>query len=123
MIKGEDYELLYKIVLIGDCSVGKTSYLNRFLKNSFSQYGATMGVDYVSKVVAFQNGVNVKVTFWDTSGEEKYKALTSAHFHASAGALLFFSLDSATSFQNCLSWLKSVKDNTDEVEFLEKRAV
>ena len=45
MIKGEDYELLYKVVLIGDCSVGKTSYLNRFIKNSFSQSGATMGVD------------------------------------------------------------------------------
>ncbi len=117
MIKGEDYELLYKVVLIGDCSVGKTSYLNRFIKNSFSQYGATMGVDYISKIVTFQNGMNVKVTFWDTSGEEKYRALTSAHFHSSAGVLLFFSLDSMQSFQNCLGWLKSVKDNTDEVRF------
>lgn len=107
--------MVYKVVLIGDCSVGKTSYLNRFVKGTFTQHGATMGVDYISKVVTFADGKNVKVTIWDTSGEEKYRALTSAHFHAAAGVLLFFSLDDAASFKNCLSWIRSVKDNTDEV--------
>ena len=116
MFRQEDYELVYKIVLIGDCSVGKTSYLNRFMHNTFGQVAATMGVDYKSKIVTFQSGKNVKVTIWDTSGEEKYKALTSAHFNGAAGVLLLFSIDEQKSFQNCLSWLKAVKDNTDEVD-------
>ena len=115
MFRQDDYELVYKIILIGDCSVGKTSYLNRFTKNTFQQVGATMGVDYASKIVTFQSGKQVKVTIWDTSGEEKYKALTSAHFNGAAGVLLFFSVDDAASFKNCLSWLRSVKDHTDEV--------
>lgn len=115
MFRQEDYEFVYKIVLIGDCSVGKTSYLNRFMHNTFGQVSATMGVDYKTKIVTFQSGKNVKVTIWDTSGEEKYKALTSAHFNGAAGVLLLFSIDEQKSFQNCLSWLKTVKDNTDEV--------
>lgn len=115
MFKQDDYELVYKIILIGDCSVGKTSYLNRVTKDVFAQVGATMGVDYASKIVTFRNGCKVKVTIWDTSGEEKFKALTSAHFSGAAGVLLFYSLDNALSFKNCLSWLREVKDHTDEV--------
>lgn len=115
MFRQDDYELVYKVILIGDCSVGKTSYLNRVTKDVFAQVGATMGVDYASKIVSFKSGKRVKVTIWDTSGEEKYKSLTSAHFSGAAGVLLFFSLDDMASFKNCLSWLREVKEHTDEV--------
>lgn len=111
----EDYELVYKIVLVGDCSVGKTSFLNRFAANTFQTTEATMGVSYLSKIVTFDKGKNVKVAIWDTSGEEKYQSLTSAHFHGAAGVLLFFSLTDLNSFKNLISWLRIVRDTTEEV--------
>ena len=71
--------MLCIVVLVGDASVGKTCLLNRYIKNEFpKQKAPTVGVEFATKVVELEKGTKVKAQIWDTAGQEKYKAITSA---------------------------------------------
>ena len=116
MEKNQEFDLAYKIILVGDVCVGKTSYISRFTKNIFPKTtNWTIGVDYTPKHVVLQNGQVVKAQIWDTSGHERYRAITTAHYHKAAGALLFFDLTDKLSFNHVADWLGAIRDNTDEV--------
>jgi len=105
MKKNEEFDLTYKIILIGDIFVGKTSYMSRFTKNVFPKNtNFTIGVDYIAKHVVLQNGQVVKAAIWDTSGHERYKAITTAHYHKAAGVLLFFDLTDLNTFAHVQEW-------------------
>lgn len=115
MKKNDEFDLAYKIILVGDVSVGKTSYMSRFTKNVFPKNTSyTIGVDYTPKHVVLQNGQVVKAQIWDTSGHERYRAITTAHYHKAAGALLFFDMTDESTFQHVAEWLDAIRDNTDE---------
>jgi len=69
----------YKILLIGDVRVGKTSFLTRYTRNVVNRNEPpTIGVDYSTKSIVLQDGNVVKAKIWDTAGSEKYKAITTA---------------------------------------------
>jgi len=110
-----DFDYLYKVLLIGDARVGKTSFLTRYTKNVVNKNPQpTIGVEYSTKSIILKNGSVVKAQIWDTSGSERYKSITTAHYRKSVGALLFFDLTDRTSFENTISWLKEIKDHTEE---------
>jgi len=110
-----DFDYLYKILLIGDARVGKTSFLTRYTKSVVNKNPQpTIGVEYSTKSIILKNGAVVKAQIWDTSGSERYKSITTAHYRKSVGALLFFDLTDRTSFDNTVSWLKEIKDHTEE---------
>ena len=112
------HEFEYKIILVGDIDVGKTCYMSRFIKNAFSTHTpSTIGVELDTKFVTLRNGKVIKAKIWDTSGQEKYKSITTAHYHQCAGALLFFDLTNLTSFENTIEWINEIKENTEEVGF------
>eukprot|EP01015_Nassula_variabilis_P004089 TRINITY_DN1281_c0_g1_i2.p1 TRINITY_DN1281_c0_g1~~TRINITY_DN1281_c0_g1_i2.p1 ORF type:complete len:173 (+),score=34.45 TRINITY_DN1281_c0_g1_i2:66-584(+) len=106
----------YKIILVGDSNVGKTSFLQRLIKNvPPQQYEPTIGVQYQTKRMELQNYKGaVKTQIWDTAGSEKYKAITTAHYRKSQGVLLFFDLTNERSFKNMTSWLHDIEENTEE---------
>ena len=69
-------EFLYKILIIGDYSVGKTSFLNRYVKNAFTANTlSTLGVDYVLKNEKRKDGSTVKLQIWDTAGQEHFRTI------------------------------------------------
>lgn len=108
--------LTYKIILVGSTSVGKSSYICRVSRGVFaSNTGATIGVEMESKVVKLKNGAVINAKIWDTSGHEKYKALTSAHYSQSTGALLFFDLTNLYSFRDSTEWISEIREKAGDV--------
>ena len=97
-----------QVILVGDQRVGKTSFLTRYTKNiMLKNPETTIGVEYTSKSILLKNhDVIVKTQIWDTSGSEKYKSITTAHYRKAVGALLFYDLTDESTFKNCVEWMK-----------------
>ena len=108
------YDQLYKIVLIGDSGVGKSSLVGRYVRGSFPKNkGATIGVEFASKNLKLRTGTNVKAQIWDTAGQERYLAITSAHYRRAVGALVVYDVWKKVTFDNCEKWINDVKAQAD----------
>ncbi len=108
------YDQLYKIVLIGDSGVGKSSLVSRYVKGTFPKNkGATIGVEFASKNLKLKTGTNVKAQIWDTAGQERYLAITSAHYRRAVGALVVYDICKNFTFNNCEKWINDVKAQAD----------
>ena len=81
------------VILIGDVFVGKTCLLSRYLKNQLPKTGGnTIGVEFATKNVTMKDGATVKAQLWDTAGQEKYRAITVAHYRKALGALIVYDI-------------------------------
>ena len=109
----EEYDYLFKVVLIGDSGVGKSNLLSRFTRNEFSlETKATIGVEFATRSVTISNKV-IKAQIWDTAGQERYRAITSAYYRGAVGAMLVYAINSRDSFCNAERWLNELRDNAD----------
>eukprot|EP00614_Pseudopedinella_elastica_P006753 CAMPEP_0172594428 /NCGR_PEP_ID=MMETSP1068-20121228/13813_1 /TAXON_ID=35684 /ORGANISM="Pseudopedinella elastica, Strain CCMP716" /LENGTH=133 /DNA_ID=CAMNT_0013392443 /DNA_START=47 /DNA_END=449 /DNA_ORIENTATION=- len=91
---GEEYDYLFKVVLIGDSGVGKSNLLSRFTRNEFSlESKSTIGVEFATKSIQTE-GKTIKAQIWDTAGQERYRAITSAYYRGAVGALLIYDIRS-----------------------------
>ncbi|KAI8583889.1 hypothetical protein K450DRAFT_220446 [Umbelopsis ramanniana AG] len=114
MLTDDEYDYLFKLVLIGDSGVGKSNILSRFTTNEFNlESKSTIGVEFATKNVSI-DGHTVKCQIWDTSGQERYRAITGAYYRGAVGALLVYDITRPTSFQNVSHWLKELRDHADE---------
>ena len=105
----EAFDFLLKVVIIGDSGVGKSNLLQRFTKNEFfHESKSTIGVDFAAKAIQCKD-YSVKAQFWDTAGQDKYRAITSAYYKNAQGAILVYDISSMNSFKNCVTWLKEVR--------------
>jgi Ras-related protein Rab-11A len=76
----EEYDYLFKVVLIGDSGVGKSNLLSRFTRNEFNlESKSTIGVEFATKSIQAE-GKTIKAQIWDTAGQERYRAITSAYY-------------------------------------------
>ena len=76
----EEYDYLFKVVLIGDSGVGKSNLLSRFTRNEFNlESKSTIGVEFATKSIQTE-GKTIKAHIWDTAGQERYRAITSAYY-------------------------------------------
>ncbi|KAJ8616531.1 hypothetical protein MRB53_035903 [Persea americana] len=109
----DDYDYLFKIVLIGDSGVGKSNLLSRFTRNEFSlESKSTIGVEFATRSLNV-DGKIIKAQIWDTAGQERYRAITSAYYRGAVGALLVFDVTRHSTFENVERWLKELRDHTD----------
>ncbi|XP_028766496.1 ras-related protein RABA1f-like [Neltuma alba] len=109
----DDYDYLFKVVLIGDSGVGKSNLLSRFTKNEFSlESKSTIGVEFATRSIRVDEKV-VKAQIWDTAGQERYRAITSAYYRGAVGALLVYDVTRHVTFGNVERWLKELRDHTD----------
>jgi len=108
----DDYDHLYKVVLVGDVSVGKTHLLSRYMKNELPKApAATIGVEFATRTVRLPNGAGaVKAQIWDTAGQERYRAITRAHYRRAAGAVLVYDVTRQATFQSCAKWVQEVRE-------------
>ncbi|KAH9626292.1 hypothetical protein KSS87_013929 [Heliosperma pusillum] len=109
----EEYDYLFKVVLIGDSGVGKSNLLSRFTRNEFClESKSTIGVEFATRTLQVE-GRTVKAQIWDTAGQERYRAITSAYYRGALGALLVYDVTKPTTFDNVSRWLKELRDHAD----------
>ena len=110
----ENYEIMFKVVLVGDSFVGKTNIMSRYLKNEFHEDSkATVGVEFGSKQFTI-DGHSVKAQIWDTAGQERYKAITSAYYKGAKGAFIVYDITRKNSFESVERWVNDVISVADK---------
>jgi len=103
------YDLLFKILIIGDSNSGKSSLLLRYSEDNFSEkYLSTIGVDF--KIKTLENeGQRVKLQIWDTAGTERFRTITSSYYRGAHGIIVVYDTTDIHSFQNANVWLKEIE--------------
>ena len=110
----DNYDYLFKIVLVGDSGVGKSNLLLRFTKNEFKlNTQSTIGVEFATKVMKVEDSY-VKAQIWDTAGQERYRAITNAYYRNAVGALLVYDISKQSSFENIQKWMAELRDHADD---------
>ena len=101
----------YKIILVGDPGVGKTSILTKFVTNEFqSVYSSTIGVEFKLKDIYVNNNC-ARLKIWDTCGQEKFRAITRQYFKNSNGVFIVFDLTNKDTIKRLNVWMKDINDN------------
>ncbi|KAN0033767.1 hypothetical protein ACTFIV_000235 [Dictyostelium citrinum] len=109
----EEYDYLYKIVLIGDSGVGKSNLLSRFTRNEFSlETKSTIGVEFATRTIQTE-GKTIKAQVWDTAGQERYRAITSAYYRGAVGALLVYDIAKQATYKSVERWILELRENAD----------
>jgi len=106
------YNYLFRILIVGDATVGKTSICNRISNNTFTPYSpATIGVDFNVFNLKLLNDSIIKCQLWDTAGSERFRSITRSYYNNTAVVILVFDLSDAKSFNRLPMWLQEIKDN------------
>ena len=103
-----------KVVLIGESGVGKTSIINRYISNTFSNVlTATPGASFTSKTIFLKDyNQSIKFEIWDTAGQEKYRALAKVFYKTAAVCILVYDITRKASFDELKNyWINEVKTN------------
>ncbi|TNV76376.1 hypothetical protein FGO68_gene2425 [Halteria grandinella] len=109
------YDFIFKIVMVGDQSVGKSNLLLRYTKNEFDQFSkVTLGVEFASKFLKIEADQQyVKAQIWDTAGQERFRSVTGAYYRNAIGALLVYDITNRNSFESIPKWMKELKEHAD----------
>jgi len=110
----------YKLLLVGDANVGKSSLMQRFISKDVKLsdvYAPTIGVDFkVHRMFLKERSINLQL--WDSSGQAKFKSIVSSYFKGAAGAILVYDVTDKDSFKNLKLWLKDVETVAKDVTFM-----
>ena len=105
-----DNSVVLKVVVLGDGRVGKTSILFRYFKNSFNESEkSTENPNCYTKIVNYK-GTQVKITFWDTAGQEKFHAITTIYYQGAVGALLVYDVTKPETFDRVEEWANTLRE-------------
>ncbi|XP_076834258.1 ras-related protein Rab-15-like isoform X2 [Brachyhypopomus gauderio] len=100
----KQYDVLFRLLLLGDSGVGKTRLLCRFTDNEFfSPHISTIGVDFKMKTLEV-DGFNVRIQIWDTAGQERYQTITKQYYRRAQGIFFVYDITNALSFQHIVKW-------------------
>ena len=114
-MKNNNIEFSYKILLLGNTLVGKSSILIKYSDDYFPEnYIATVGIDYKLKHFELANGKKVKVQIWDTAGQDRYKSLTKNYYKNSNGIILVYSVVDKKSFDEISNWIEDIREETKD---------
>ena len=114
MADEDNYEMMFKVVLVGDSFVGKTNIMSKYLKDEFNEDSkATVGVEFGSKQFTIE-GHSIKAQIWDTAGQERYKAITSAYYKGAKGAFVVFDVTRKITFESIDRWVNDLTAAADK---------
>merc|ERR1712013_844858 len=100
----------FKLVFLGEQSVGKTSLITRFMYDHFDDtYQATIGIDFLSKTMYLEDRV-LRLQLWDTAGQERFRSLIPSYIRDSAVAIVVYDITNKTSFLNTHKWIEDVRE-------------
>ncbi|MCJ1277558.1 Ras- protein Rab6 [Puttea exsequens] len=99
----------FKLVFLGEQSVGKTSLITRFMYDSFdNMYQATIGIDFLSKTMYLEDRT-VRLQLWDTAGQERFRSLIPSYIRDSSVAVVVYDISNLKSFHNTRKWVDDVR--------------
>jgi Ras-related protein Rab-11A len=112
-------EFIFKIVVIGDAAVGKSTLIHRFIKDKFKEdYRPTLGADLLRKQVEIEfedKKFNCTLVLWDIAGQDRYKMIRALYFNGCVGAILVYDCTRLKTFENIKSiWLNDLLINAEE---------
>uniref|UniRef100_A0A6I8SN61 Ras-related protein Rab-15 n=1 Tax=Xenopus tropicalis TaxID=8364 RepID=A0A6I8SN61_XENTR len=106
----KQYDVLFRLLLIGDSGVGKTCLLCRFTDNEFHpSHISTIGVDFKMKTIEV-DGIKVRIQIWDTAGQERYQTITKQYYRRAQGIFLVYDITSERSYQHIMKWASDVDE-------------
>jgi small GTP-binding protein len=109
----------FKIVLVGDINVGKTSILNKFIDKRFSkEHRATINIEFKIKTIKINSTTICDLKIWDTCGDEKYFSLTKNYFKDSDGIILVYDITSKKTFFDLNKWLELIKNYIGKINII-----
>lgn len=107
-----DYQ--FRLILIGDSTVGKSSLLRYFTDGKFAELcDPTVGVDFFARLVEVRPGIRVKLQLWDTAGQERFRSITRSYYRHSVGVIVVYDITNRTSFDHAVDWLQEARLHID----------
>ena len=101
------YDYIFKLILIGNSCVGKSSIIQRYIQKTFNdEYTCTIGVDFFMKTLDINDNL-IKLQLWDTAGTEKFKSITTGYYRGANAAFIVFDLTSRISFDSVSDWIQN----------------
>ena len=108
------YDLLFKVLLIGNSGVGKSSLFLRFVDDIWEDsFVPTIGVDFKVKTLSIEDK-KIKLQIWDTAGQERFRTIISSYYKGAHGILLIFDLTDIESFKSLNNWLIEIERNANK---------
>ena len=108
-------ESVYKVLLLGDSTVGKTCFLMRYTDNTFQEiHMSTIGLDYRLKTMTLNSGKQVKVQIWDTAGQDRFRAITKNYYKGAHGIILIYDVTNQLTFENVTNWINQIKEEASD---------
>ena len=100
-----------KVITLGNSSVGKTSFLMKYIDNSFTlTYTTTLGIDFKQKKIKLKDGRDVRLRIFDTAGQERYKSVSASFIKKADGVILIYDIGDLESFEAVENWIKSIRE-------------
>ncbi|XP_032402152.1 ras-related protein Rab-15-like isoform X1 [Xiphophorus hellerii] len=106
----KQYDVLFRLLLLGDSGVGKTCMLRRFTEGEFDpSHISTIGVDFKMKTIEI-DGLKVRIQIWDTAGQERYQTITKQYYRRAQGIVFVYDITNLPSFQHIAKWASDVDE-------------
>jgi len=107
-------EIIYKILFLGHNCSGKTSFIRRYIEDTFvKSYLSTVGLDFRVKKLTLSSGAKVKIQIWDSSGDERYNTITRQYFNRANGFIIMYNITRRDSFEKVAFWLREIRNYTN----------
>ena len=107
-------DITFKILILGEVAVGKTSFLYRYVEEYFpEEYIATIGVDFKTKKIK-KNDTQIELQIWDTCGQERFRSLTKSFLNGADAIIFMYDISNKDSFTNIKRWIKETENLSDE---------
>ena len=108
-------DIVYKVLLIGDSTVGKTCFLLRYCDKTFQDaHLSTIGLDYRLKSMTLKNKKNIKLQIWDTAGQDRFRAITKNYYKGANGIILIYDVTNLQTFENVKNWITQIREEANK---------
>ena len=107
-------DIVYKVLLLGDSTVGKTCFLLRYCDKTFQDaHLSTIGLDYRVKTMTLKNKKNIKLQIWDTAGQDRFRAITKNYYKGANGIILIYDVTNLQTYENVKNWIIQIREETN----------
>ncbi|ODQ82111.1 hypothetical protein BABINDRAFT_174685 [Babjeviella inositovora NRRL Y-12698] len=113
------YDMIMKLLLVGDSGVGKSCLLLRFVEDKFNpSFITTIGIDFKIRTIEV-NGKKIKLQVWDTAGQERFRTITTAYYRGAMGIIIVYDTTDSRTFDNVENWFATVNQHaSDEAQLM-----
>ena len=102
---------LYKILLLGDSSVGKTCFFMRYIENTFQEiHMSTIGLESKIKKMKLDDDREIKIQLWDTAGQERFHSITKNYYKTAHGIILIYDVTVKSTYENIKNWIRTIRE-------------